>query len=354
MSTATLVSRPPLASRSIASGPTPPTKTGDCSILGLGRIPRPRRISDEKTGNQRFGPDPVDVSAALGNEMIARLRPTRAGDLDRYGSCRGLLRAQHHAAFWLGADRRDPRRGDRGRGDGAGRLENISRDQGPRQPASRRKNRSLRLEGTDGKPRRFRVNRVRRRAGAGGSRSSPVTRPAVRGETRRRPRPVRNNEMRRSRRRSSAPCRHRSSEHQAPNGKRSGSPPDAVSSRRSAVRLATGRRWAPSRVCTVTSSCTKWAPAWVIQGLIAAAPPNGPEEARLPRGGISRLPAPVNGEANRQEWRTPPLWGIRDSGPYLHDGRATTLEQAIAIHGGEGKRRRSRSPHWIPERSLCS
>jgi len=39
--------------------------------------------------------------------------------------------------------------------------------------------------------------------------------------------------------------------------------------------------------------------------------------------------------AGPQEWRTPPLWGLRDSGPYLHDGRATTLEQAIAIHGGE-------------------
>ena len=40
--------------------------------------------------------------------------------------------------------------------------------------------------------------------------------------------------------------------------------------------------------------------------------------------------------ATRQEWRTPPLWGVRDSGPYLHDGRAATIEQAIALHGGEG------------------
>jgi CxxC motif-containing protein (DUF1111 family) len=39
--------------------------------------------------------------------------------------------------------------------------------------------------------------------------------------------------------------------------------------------------------------------------------------------------------ATRQEWRTPPLWGLRDSGPYLHDGRAATLEQAIVLHGGE-------------------
>ncbi len=36
------------------------------------------------------------------------------------------------------------------------------------------------------------------------------------------------------------------------------------------------------------------------------------------------------------EWRTPPLWGLRDSAPYLHDGRASTMEQAIALHGGEG------------------
>lgn len=41
--------------------------------------------------------------------------------------------------------------------------------------------------------------------------------------------------------------------------------------------------------------------------------------------------------ARRQEWRTPPLWGVRDSAPYLHDGRAATLEQAIALHGGEGE-----------------
>jgi CxxC motif-containing protein (DUF1111 family) len=41
--------------------------------------------------------------------------------------------------------------------------------------------------------------------------------------------------------------------------------------------------------------------------------------------------------AEAQEWRTPPLWGVRDSGPDLHDGRATTLEQAIALHGGEAE-----------------
>ena len=40
--------------------------------------------------------------------------------------------------------------------------------------------------------------------------------------------------------------------------------------------------------------------------------------------------------ARKKEWRTPPLWGVRDSGPYLHDGRAQTVEQAVAFHGGQG------------------
>ena len=37
------------------------------------------------------------------------------------------------------------------------------------------------------------------------------------------------------------------------------------------------------------------------------------------------------------EWRTPPLWGVARSAPYLHDGRAPTLEQAIGLHGGQGQ-----------------
>jgi CxxC motif-containing protein (DUF1111 family) len=38
-----------------------------------------------------------------------------------------------------------------------------------------------------------------------------------------------------------------------------------------------------------------------------------------------------------REWKTPPLWGVRDSAPYLHDGRARTIEEAIAAHGGEAE-----------------
>lgn len=48
------------------------------------------------------------------------------------------------------------------------------------------------------------------------------------------------------------------------------------------------------------------------------------------------------GNAAGTEWRTAPLWGLglaEDSqggtGYYLHDGRATSIEQAIGYHGGE-------------------
>lgn len=41
------------------------------------------------------------------------------------------------------------------------------------------------------------------------------------------------------------------------------------------------------------------------------------------------------GEAEANEFRTAPLWGVRESKPYLHDGRAESLEAAIALHGGE-------------------
>ncbi|WP_394172950.1 di-heme oxidoredictase family protein [Thalassotalea litorea] len=34
-------------------------------------------------------------------------------------------------------------------------------------------------------------------------------------------------------------------------------------------------------------------------------------------------------------WMTKELWGVGSTPPYLHDGRATTLEEAILAHGGE-------------------
>lgn len=52
----------------------------------------------------------------------------------------------------------------------------------------------------------------------------------------------------------------------------------------------------------------------------------------------------TEGSATTAEWRTPPLWGLglskkSQGGKYflLHDGRATTIESAITLHGGEAQ-----------------
>lgn len=48
-------------------------------------------------------------------------------------------------------------------------------------------------------------------------------------------------------------------------------------------------------------------------------------------------------EANGQEWRTSPLWGIgltkvvNGHNNFLHDGRARSLIEAILWHGGEAE-----------------
>lgn len=54
--------------------------------------------------------------------------------------------------------------------------------------------------------------------------------------------------------------------------------------------------------------------------------------------GVSSSTPPVAASRppSATEWRTPPLWGCRDSAPYLHDGRAATLQEAIEQHGGQG------------------
>ncbi len=47
-------------------------------------------------------------------------------------------------------------------------------------------------------------------------------------------------------------------------------------------------------------------------------------------------------DASPFEIRTPPLWGVRVRAPFLHDGRAPTLESAIGQHDGEARASRLR------------
>ena len=46
--------------------------------------------------------------------------------------------------------------------------------------------------------------------------------------------------------------------------------------------------------------------------------------------------APARDRLSAFECRTPPLWGVASSAPYLHDGRAATLRDAIVMHAGQG------------------
>jgi CxxC motif-containing protein (DUF1111 family) len=50
----------------------------------------------------------------------------------------------------------------------------------------------------------------------------------------------------------------------------------------------------------------------------------------------------VQGSAAGSDWRTTPLWGLRDRVRFIHDGRARSVEAAILAHGGEAERARQR------------
>ncbi len=56
----------------------------------------------------------------------------------------------------------------------------------------------------------------------------------------------------------------------------------------------------------------------------------------------AKKPVQRSGMADATEWRTPPLWGVGDSAPYYHDGRAATLDDAIRRHDGEAAKTASR------------
>jgi CxxC motif-containing protein (DUF1111 family) len=50
-----------------------------------------------------------------------------------------------------------------------------------------------------------------------------------------------------------------------------------------------------------------------------------------------QLPARPEEDPKPSEWKTPPLWGVADSAPYMHDGSAATLRDAILAHRGDAK-----------------
>lgn len=54
------------------------------------------------------------------------------------------------------------------------------------------------------------------------------------------------------------------------------------------------------------------------------------------------------GQAVGDQWRTAPLWGLRFRPFLLHDGRATSVDQAIRLHGGEAQASRDRYTKLSP------
>ena len=50
----------------------------------------------------------------------------------------------------------------------------------------------------------------------------------------------------------------------------------------------------------------------------------------------------VEGQASGVDWRTTPLWGLGLRQRFLHDGRATTIREAILAHGGDAAGARAR------------
>ena len=52
--------------------------------------------------------------------------------------------------------------------------------------------------------------------------------------------------------------------------------------------------------------------------------------------GASNEARHVQNGVDRTAYLTPRLWGMADSAPYLHDGRAPSIDYAIAGHDGEG------------------
>jgi CxxC motif-containing protein (DUF1111 family) len=101
----------------------------------------------------------------------------------------------------------------------------------------------------------------------------------------------------------------------------------------------------PAQVVTAPTGAVVHEIAQVATATPAGVAFDGPVPSEMMMGGMMAIRMggvatnrPTKGPASRQEWRTPPLWGLRDSGPYMHDGRAQTLEQAIALHSGEAER----------------
>ena len=63
---------------------------------------------------------------------------------------------------------------------------------------------------------------------------------------------------------------------------------------------------------------------------------SGPIRCSCPRVRSRPIAVSVALASARAQFSTTRLWGVGSTPPYLHDGRATDLDSAIRLHGGEG------------------
>jgi len=61
----------------------------------------------------------------------------------------------------------------------------------------------------------------------------------------------------------------------------------------------------------------------------------------------------AQGQASPREMRTAPLWGLRSAGRLLHDASASTIDQAILRHDGQGRGARDRFAALDADRSAA-
>ena len=301
-------------------------------LLGLGKLPRPRRISDEKTGNQRFGPDPGDVSASLSKEMMLR------GQLPRGAIQIGTLAVASSERNTTPLF-------------GAGLIDAIPKAVIEAAAAAQASSKTFpEIHGRVSRLADGRIGRFGWKGQMARLEDFVLTACAVELGL-------------------EVPGHHQSSDPLADKKKAPGldlsahecaaltsfvaslpAPAErAPATKGEKEQIAAGRNLFTSIGCASCHRPEMGTVAGIYSDLLlhdmgqslGDAGSYNSSAGSIGSGSLaSRRTQPDArsqlGDASRQEWRTPPLWGIRDSAPYLHDGRATTLEQAIAIHGGEG------------------
>jgi CxxC motif-containing protein (DUF1111 family) len=302
-------------------------------LLGLGKLPRPLRISDEKTGNQRFGPDPGDVSAALSKEMVARGQSMRG--VIPIGSGTAALSERNTTPLF-----------------GSGLIDAIPDVVIEAAAAAQAGSKTFpEIHGRVSRLADGRIGRFGWKGQIASLKDFVLTACAVELGL-------------------EVPGHHQSLDPLAVEKKAPGvdlsahecaaltsfvavlpAPVErAPGTKGEKEQIAAGRSLFASIGCASCHRPEMGTVAGLYSDLLlhdmgSTLGDVGSYRSSGSSIGANTIASRQNqpdarsgiGEANRQEWRTPPLWGIRDSGPYLHDGRATTLDQAIAIHGGEGQ-----------------